>query len=166
MIDTSNTIEYGRYHLLDVYDQITPELTQKIVVLWQSNGVLPAGIDPTQRVKEVAVVILDKEQNVVGVSTVYIEFRPRIKEHAFMYRMFIQPQDRMPGMMVAVIKQTYALLNALSMPNKPTSMMNINENSKLIRPGTRRQFERMGYTYLGTDPQGHEVWRWLFTETS
>ena len=162
MIDISNAHQYGRYHLLNVYDEITPELTDKIVSLWQSNGILPTGSDPYQRVKEVAVVILDPGQNVVGVSTVYIEFRPILKEHAFMYRMFIQPQDRVPGMMVAVIKQTYALLNALSIPNKPSTMMNVNENPKLVRPGTHRQFERMGYTYLGKDPQGRDVWRWPF----
>ncbi|MBL4744298.1 MAG: hypothetical protein JKX87_06660 [Cycloclasticus sp.] len=158
----SNTLVYGRYQLADVYGNITPELTEKIVNLWQRNSILPTGLDPVHRVNEVAVVILDDTQKVVGVSSAYIDYRPRLQEHAFMYRMFIQPSDRTPTMMLAVLKQTYALLNSLTLANKPASLMIVTENNKLMRSGMRRQFSRMGFILLGQNPQRQDIWRQPF----
>ena len=159
MIYVSHATVYGRYHLLNVYGDITSELTEKIIALWKNNGILPAGADPYRRVNEVAVVILDSAQNIVGVSTVYPDFRPRLNETVFLYRMFIQPQDRTPSMMLSVLQQTYALLNALRRADKPTALMIETENPKLMREGMRRQFEKMGYQLLGKNPQGQDVWR-------
>jgi len=163
MAHAQQSKQYKEYRLLNVYRNISAELREKIVSLWQRNHVLPAGADPYQRVDEVAVLVLNPDNEVVGVSTVYIEFRPILKEDAFMFRMFIQPQDRIAGMMTAVVKTTYALLNDYQMDNKPKSLMNINENPKLSRPGIRRQFERVGYQYLGQDQRGCDIWRWAFS---
>jgi len=155
--------KYKDYQLLDVYQCASRKQQQQIVKLWRDNEILPPGQDPGQRVNEVAIAVVDASERVVGVSTVYIEHRPLLDEFAFMFRMFIQPTDRIPGMMIAVVNYTFDVLQLHSGGSDAVSMMIVSDNPKLMRPGTRRQLGRMGFTLLGQEVRGRDVWRRQFS---
>ena len=77
----------------------------------------------------------------------------------YAYRMFLRPADRVPYLMWAVIAATRDFLQGYAHPQaRPLGLLHINENPKLMRPGTRRFFLRHGYRYLGANGLGQDLW--------
>jgi hypothetical protein len=156
------TRNYKKYQLLDVYQNTTGKQQQQIIKLWHDNNILPSEADPAQRAGQVVIVIVDAAQHIVGVSTAYLEHRPQLDELAFMFRMFIRPGDRRPGMMIGVVNFTFDILRGYAGQTEAASLMIISDNRKLMRPGTRQQLGRMGFNLLGQEAQGRDVWRRAF----
>lgn len=100
----------------------------------------------------------------VAVCTVYLgELTPG--EPYYFYRMFIQPGDRIPGMMSFITGAARNYLRghaaALDSENRPRGLVIVAENPKLMRPGMRRIFEDIGYQYAGSR-NGQGTWKFDF----
>ncbi len=76
----------------------------------------------------------------------------------YAYRMFIQPADRVSGMMRFMERKTREHLRGLKIKDKPAGMSIVTQNIKLMGPGMRREFERAGYTCIGKTPRGFDLW--------
>lgn len=161
-MDSPASFDYHGYTVYNVYQAIPPELRDEIVEMWVRNQALPNREVALQRVDQVALAIRNPEGQMAGVSTVYPgDFQQRGNPY-FFYRMFIQPVDRVPGLMRFITLQTCYLMRDRHVAGGPQGVIIVTENQKLMRPGMKRMFERNRYEYFGRDPRGYDVWRFPF----
>lgn len=149
---------YKDYRIENVYKTLSDDHAQLIIDFWLRNNALPNPLMAEQRVKQVVMMILNKKDEVVGVSTIYRQPYKGDNRQYFFYRMFIQPGDRIFGMMAFVTGQTYEYLKQLCMADKPEGLIVITENQKIMRKGSRRALERLGFDFMGKEQRGLDVW--------
>lgn len=149
---------YHGYRLYLVHGQTTPDLRREIVEFWQRNNALRAEQEIAQRANQVVFVIRNTTSEIVGVSTAYIGDFLQAGSRYYFYRMFIRPDDRVPGMMRFITLRTRDALQAEYAPGQPLGMVIVTENPKLMRPGMKRMFARNGFKYLGRGPRGNDLW--------
>lgn len=94
-------------------------------------------------------------------TTVYPSMLNRSRKFYF-YRMYIQPADRVFGMMRFMTLRTLDHLRSLKIKDKPEGMAIVMENIKLMRPGICREFERAGFTCIGRTDEGFDLWTYEF----
>lgn len=161
-MESSASYDYHGYAIDNVFQAVPPALRDEIIDLWRRNQILPGPEEALRRVNQVVLAIRNPAGQVAGVSTAYVgDFQQRGNSYWF-YRMFIQPADRVPGLMRFVTLRTCGILGERHVPGGPKGVIIVTENRKLMRPGMRRMFERNGYEYMGRGPKGHDVWRVLF----
>ena len=146
------------YRMIAVYGAVDAGLGQEIVDFWQRNRAIADPREAQRRSAEVVFTVRDSTGCLVGVSTVY-EAKIQGDRRYFFYRMFIQPRDRVPGLMRRVVLATRDYLRDLRLPGKPRGIVIVAENPKLTGRGMRRQFRRYGWQLLGRTPRGQDVWK-------
>lgn len=162
MTEPLASYDYHGYTVYNVYRAISPALRDEIVEMWARNQALPGREAAERRIDQVVLAVRNPAGQMAGVSTVYAgDFQQRGNPY-FFYRMFIQPGDRIPGLMRFVTLQTCHLMNERYQPGGPQGVIIVTENRKLMRPGMQRMFERNGYERLGRDSRGYDVWRYPF----
>ena len=148
---------YRDYRISSVYGRVDAELTDELVDFWLRNGALPDAQTARQRAPQVVFVARNTEGRIVGVTTVYVA-APKGRGRYYIYRMFIQPTDRVYGMMTFLTAKTRDHLGGLDIPEKPKGVVAVTENPKLMRPAARREFERTGFTHSGKTGRGFDIW--------
>ncbi|MCB1650627.1 MAG: hypothetical protein KDI46_01085 [Alphaproteobacteria bacterium] len=135
-----------------------------IIDLWQRNNILPAGVDLEQRAHQVAMMAVRETGELGGVSTVFVGRLSRAGLYDpddapyYFYRMFIQPEDRVPELMFAMTDGTYELLRDFCFEGeKPAGLVFIAENPSLVRRGMKRKLDRRGYVSIGQNHVGQGV---------
>lgn len=160
------TYTYNKYTITNVYGTVSAEQQQKILGFWQRNNAIGNPQEARQRIRQVVLIAENDDKQVVGVSTVYIElFQGNMKQY-FFYRMFIDPADRVYGMMKFMVQITHETLKNIDLANKPDGMVVITENAKLMRKGMYRMLERGGMDYIGKDNRQQDIWYWSFNKPS
>lgn len=154
--------EYHGYTIDNVYQAVSDGLRAEIVDMWLNNKIIPSRGMALRRVDQVFLSIRNPAGQLAGVATVYVDDFQQRGDSYYFFRMFIQPHDRIPGLMRFSAVLTRDLLRARHKPGGPQGIVHVNENQKLMRPGMRRMFERNGYEYMGRTPKGNDVWRALF----
>lgn len=67
-----------------------PGIEQDVFAAWKANNILPAGIDPKKRVKEVCVVAYHGD-DIAGISTVEIGYYQPLRQVLAQFRAFTLP---------------------------------------------------------------------------
>lgn len=159
LMDSNMTgFDYHGYRLTPVYQQIDPPLAQQIMDLWKRNKVIADPNEIQRRVADVVYTAQAPTGELVGVSTVYIGALTKNNVY-FFYRMFIQADHRRAGMMRRLTEATRYYLQKTPLKNKPLGMIIVTENTKLMKEGMRRMFERHGYVYMGRTPRNLDMWK-------
>jgi hypothetical protein len=147
-----------------VYEAVDEDLQKEIVAFWTKNQAIGDPEEAWRRTCEVVFVIRNATGEIAGVSSVYAGNLRDGKKYYF-YRLFIQPTDRIFGMMRAVTLATAAFLRDLAIPDRPHGILHINKNIKLMKPGMRLLFRITGYVYLGKTEKGFDIWKLDFPAT-
>ena len=153
------TWDHGNHRIEYIYQRSRPRLQADIIEFWKRNSALPPGSDPQQRVREVVLVAFNASGEVVGVNTVFTGRLAAGGPLLFFYRQFIQPADRVPGMMRFMIVRAWEALRDHSMEEKPVGVVFVSENPKLLRPGVVALLGRLGWHVSGKTPKQQEIWR-------
>ncbi len=151
-------VRFRDYLLENVYLRTTQAQRFEIMALWLGEGALNDQAEAERRTHEAVFLVRNASGELAGLSTVGLV---RIKDGRvfYAYRMFLRKRDRVPYLMVEVIKATREFLLTFPHPGlQPAGIIHINENPKLMRPGVRKTFERHGYRCWGTTPEAEEVW--------
>lgn len=164
MMEMKNLIHYHDYCIVNVYRKTDESTREKIIACWQRNKLFlrmsPAHLE--DRAHQVVYMVLNRQEQVVGVSTVFLAKLPRDGQTYFFYRLFIQPLDRIYGMMKWLTISTSQCLEDSPPSAKAMGVIIFTENEKLMRPGMKRMFQSNGFEYLGKNPKQQDVWRWPF----
>lgn len=153
-------LTYNKYRIIPVYGKTDEVQRQDILRFWARNRAIGNPAEARRRTRDVVLIIRDEAGEVAGVTSVYVDqFQG---QRYYYYRMFIEPGDRVYGMMSFATGATRNLLRDLEVPDKPLGIVAITENVKLMRKGTRRQFERIGWEYVGKTENGLDIWKYDF----
>lgn len=157
-------VVFGDYRLVPVYGSTTEKNRQDIIQMWRANRAFRDTrlVDIDERVRQVAYMVLNAQDEVVGVSTVYVAPFPRDGQSYFFYRMYIRPRDRVYGLMKLMTNRTWSLLQGSPERGNAKGVIIVTDNRKLMRPGLRRMFERSNWEFLGRTPEGKDIQRKLF----
>ncbi len=159
-------IVFNDHRLIPVFRSTTPELRVEVVDFWLREGALRNRPIAEQRAFELAYLIRDRDQVLVGVSTAQLAPAPGPDGRpAYFLRTFIRPADRTPGLPQRVIRETWQLLKRHASPDGPQGAFLVGENPKLNRPGMKEQLARRGWDYLGQNAKGLPVWGKPFSRT-
>src|SRR5207245_7892886 len=130
----------------------------EIVALWNGAGAVKDPEEAERRSREAVFLVRAKSGELAGLSTVGLS-RVEDGRMFYEYRMFLRKRDRIPYLMVAVTAATRDFLRNFRHPDlQPAGMIHINENPRLMKPGARRVFVRLGYRYWRMPPRGADVW--------
>lgn len=152
------TEKHNTYTIHNVYRRSTPEQSEEILAFWKRNNALPNAEEAQKRVKQVVMMVTGSGGEVVGVSTVYPGQIQNDNREYFFYRMFIQPGDRVFGLMTDVTQKTLQFLQKTEFPGKPDGLIIVTENPKLMRKGAMARLRRLGFQFLGKNAKGMDVW--------
>lgn len=147
------------YLLENVYLRTTEGQRAEILALWRSEEAGLEEADSLRRSHEaVFLVRASSSGDLAGVSTVAL-VRVKGGRRFYSYSMFLRKRDRVPNLAVVVCNATRDFLRTFKHPvAQPVGMLNVNENPKLMRPGMRRLFARLGFRYWGQTALGEDVW--------
>lgn len=159
------TYSYCDYRLHYVYGRTSAEQRREIIDFWKRSNALGDEQASADRARQVVFMVRNADDRLVGVSTVYIADFMHPGQRFYFYRMFIQPEDRVPGMMRFVTLRSRDMLQAEYTPGSPRGIVIVTENRKLMRAGMKRMFERNGWQYVGRGPRGNDLWLWPFKHT-
>jgi len=134
------------------------EQREDILAFWKRNNALPNAEEAQKRVRQVVMMVTGSSGEVIGVSTVYPGQIQNDNREYFFYRMFIQPGDRVFGLMTAVTQKTLQFLQKAAFPDKPDGLIIVTENPKLMRKGAMARLRRLGFQLLGKNAKGMDVW--------
>ena len=144
-------INFHGISLINQWGSLSKELEEKVISLWDRNGVLPQNVTARERVKQVVLVALDANRDAIAVCTAYAGKLPKIQpartqQSCYFYRMFIQPQSRVPHLMRIMTTSAYDVLRTQRPNDGPDVFAIITENLKLTQPAVIKLFERNGFT--------------------
>jgi hypothetical protein len=151
-------VRFRDYLLQNVYLRTTQTERSEIIALWFCEEALDDPAEAKRRSHEAVFLVRSASGELAGLSTVGFV---RLKEGRtfYNYRMFLRKGDRVPNLMMAVVLATREFLRTFQHPERQSAgLLHINENPKLLRPGMRRVFERIGHRYWGKTPLDEEVW--------
>ncbi|MDP3875410.1 MAG: hypothetical protein Q8Q50_00355 [Methylobacter sp.] len=152
------TMRFHDYRLENVYLRATEAQRREAMALWQAEGVVPDAAERERRSDEVVLMARTPLGELAGLSSVAIVDAADGRRF-YHYRMFIKPSARIPYLMCAVTRRSRDLLQAFSHPSGPLAgLIVVAENPKLMRPGTRRELQRIGFAPWGLAPAGEAVW--------
>jgi len=108
-------------------------IIKEIIELWTSNNLLPEGSDPAKRAKQVVFVIRSHENKIIGISTAFPEYIKQLRNHAFLFRCFILPEHRYPGLLTKLTVITRDFLQSIFEETDPPciGMISIIQNERL-----------------------------------
>jgi Predicted metal-binding protein related to the C-terminal domain of SecA len=162
---TAPVYNYHGYKLYNVYQKTTPDLRREIVAFWQRNKAIPDLREAERRAHEVVYLIRNPAEVIVGVSSVYTARAGNPPASYYFYRMFIQPGDRIYGMMRLVTIRTRDFLRDEVPKPEPRGLVIITENPKLMRKGMQRVFARFGFEFVSKTQRGLDVWVYRFEQS-
>jgi hypothetical protein len=151
-------VELRGYRLTGVYGRLTSGERQAIVRMWIDAGVLPPA-EAQRRVAEVVVTAQDPGGSLAGVNTVYVAETPGAAGPYYFYRTYIRPAHRgVRGVPTAMLELALAVLRGHSHAPAPLGVVIVAENPKLMRESAMRRLRALGFTLLGRDARGCDVW--------
>ena len=149
--------KYRDYRISSVFGAVDDRLAEELVAFWLRNKALRDREQAAERAQQVVLVARNAEGAIVGVSTVY-PGRLNPDKRYYLYRMFIRPTDRIPGMMTSMTVATRDYLGGLKLEDKPGGIAIVAENPRIMRPGARRTLEKIGFACIGKTRWGYDVW--------
>ena len=101
--------EFSNVEFRDVWRKNDPRVEADVIALWQRLGVLPQGVDPRQRVKEICVVAYENDE-LLAVTTVTIDMLQVVRTKMAFFRALVNDAHRTQKLLVPL---TYALHQAM-----------------------------------------------------
>lgn len=153
--------QFHNYQLEDVYASIDESLVSDVAKFWINNGAIQNPDTCRQRARQLVVVARADDGEIAGVSTAFTQtVAHNDAESCLIYRTFIAPKHRIPGLYVAIFNASRDALRAhVKGPDAPKKLMFVLENKKFLSPASKRIFERNECSFVGYDQRGLEVWQ-------
>jgi hypothetical protein len=162
--------EFEGYKIFWVFGEISPLLRIKLVNFWIKNKALQEEHAAWRRTFEVMCIILNNEDDIVGVSSAAPFNQDNSKEHFWFYRSFIDSRYSidsfkflMPYYLLEKTSTNLALL--ASEPGAPQGILITIENEKLKSNGMEKVFMKLGFVKLIDAELLSDHWKKYFVMT-
>jgi hypothetical protein len=168
MSPSPRVCRFNDFSLLWAYQGSTPEMRERIVHFWREHGAVTDPGEAWRRTFEVGCITVDRQNEIAGVTSIYIDKLTAAGPTLWMYRMFIRPNSRFLGLACSMFDTTARELQTQFGPEKgsPVGLCAVIENSKLLTRGGIRHMQRQGLRYIGPDYQDRQIWVRYFSLVS
>jgi hypothetical protein len=146
------------------YRCLPDDLQKQIIDMWVSEGALTLE-RAKKRINEVVLVMFDPNNEVCGVTTVYVDLEKAFNKYFYYLRMFIKEKDRGKIKSFKASKVTYEHLKTYESiaamvlyPYNPVGIIAIAENVKI----TQRKMKQEEWNYYGKNNMNLDVYYVLF----
>lgn len=103
----------------NVWMEKNQDLLDEIVTAWKQHNALPKTENPIDRAKQVVYLARDANNNIVGISTAFINRIQQLRAHMFIYRCYIAKPFRRQGIMTRITVMTRDYLQSIHQDINP-----------------------------------------------
>jgi hypothetical protein len=161
-LDETRRNEYPleeRYRILPLGE--TGEVSAEDVIrLWESEGALPDPQEARSRVREVKLVAVDRDEGVVGVSSLYLERCTQLRMDLWYYRTYVAQVHRMSNLAAQLIFRNRHLMEERYVGGEDTraeGMIFELENEGMKDYFNKALWLPADFTFIGENEQGDHV---------
>jgi hypothetical protein len=128
-------------------------IKESLVNFWLENNAITDASEAWRRTDEVACIILDDQNDIIAVSSVYINRLDSHIKNFWLYRTFVRPKDRkhffINKIPLILIVNTYEHLARLpKSPDSPAGLMFFVDNIKFNKPGSVNIIRGIGFSKI------------------
>jgi hypothetical protein len=113
---TADEIMADEFSFKDVWFKNDAKAEQDAIAAWTAAKVLPKGVDPIQRAKELLVIAYDGDK-VVAISTCEIAYLTEVRQKMAMFRIFVAPDYRKSGVAIPLTHAAFAATERYALAN-------------------------------------------------
>jgi GNAT superfamily N-acetyltransferase len=141
-----------------VFGGVSDVLRRQLVTFWLREGALTSADEAWRRSFEVACVLWEGDaDDLAGVCTVAIHMDECGRSFGFV-RIFIRPESRFTGLGRRMARRMIEGFSTLAHePGAPQRLVATIENQKIARRGGLRLLEKLGFSNVGTAPNGELI---------
>lgn len=132
---------------------------EEVISYWKELNVLPSGLDPNERAKQL-LYTARSEEKIVGVTTVHdIVVKNLNNKPFFNFRVLLHPDYRMPGLVDKLCVLSRDFLEGLYLEGNSANigMITLAENQSLVTHRNEAVWPSSGFTYIGKSKAGFPI---------
>jgi hypothetical protein len=147
-----------RYRILP-FDQADAVAAEDVIAFWEREGAV-GGEEANRRVHEVHLIVTERDQEVVGVSSAYLQRNPQLRMDLWYYRAYVGREHRMSDLAGLLAIQGRDLLKGRFSRGEDTRAAGIVyevENDGLKRYFNLALWLPTEFTFIGENQRGDHV---------
>lgn len=144
--------------IIPVWKQVTPELKQELVAMWERHQAVRDPASAASRVEQAVCISRDESGALCGVGTAVIRVLPRLRQPMYYYRQFFAPEVRgqkQTRPFFDAAKATLQAYNASLPAAESLGMLVELQNPQLAAHYTMAQGVQT--TFIGYSPRGFQL---------
>ncbi len=146
----------GKIKYVPGWQKRDPELEADAIALWKAHGVLPAGVKPEERAREICCLAYDGNR-LAGISTVGIQpWRPLLNKRFGFLRVFTAPEFEQQEIAIGLAIECRRILEEWSVANPGEQLFGMAAIYQSPKLG-RYPVGKSGLTLAGFTPEGHQL---------
>jgi hypothetical protein len=142
-----------------VWKKITIDEIEQVVAFWLRLGIL-SRLEAAKRAKQVVIIIKNKNEEVVGVSTAFHTYFKELRSYVYAYRCLIHKDSRVIGMETKLTIETKSILEGQLhsfKENKPVGLLAVVQNERLSSNARYAIWPGVNMIYIGNNSTGDSI---------
>jgi hypothetical protein len=133
--------------------------------LWKQHGG-PIGVSAGNRLSQLALIIKDPDDKVVGMSTAFKVHVKQLRNYFFAIRLLIAPEFRIPGLTSKLLVLTRDFLESIHHQEVPPAIgvITLVENQRMKEKRNEAIWPASGMVYIGNSGEGHHIRVYYFKD--
>jgi len=142
-----------------VFQKVDDHLANELIATWKKYGALPKEENGKERAAQVVIILRNKENNIIGISTAFPSYIEQLKCTLFAFRCMIAPEYRFPGLLTKITLETRNHLEKVYKQSHPECVGIITEiyNDKLSKNRREAVFTTSGFVFIGYSKNGYQI---------
>ncbi len=143
----------------EVFGKLDQDLAGELIGVWKKFNLLAESESGNTRVKQVVMVVRNKNQEIIGISTAYPIQVEQLKNKLFAFRCMLVPEYRYPGLLTKLTVMTRDFLEEVHLTYDPYCIGIITEvqNTKLNDHRKEAVYPGSGFTFIGYSKKGFQI---------
>ena len=143
----------------EVFGKLDQDLAGELIGVWKKFNLLAESESGNTRVKQVVMVVRNKNHEIIGISTAYPIQVEQLKNKLFAFRCMLVPEYRYPGLLTKLTVMTRDFLEEVHLTYDPYCIGIITEvqNTKLNDHRKEAVYPGSGFTFIGYSKKGFQI---------
>ena len=143
----------------EVFGKVDIKLSGEVIDIWKKYNLLSKGESGMERAQQVAIIVKNKNHEIIGISTAYSTYVKQLKNTLFVFRCMLIPEYRYPGLLTKLTVITRDYLEYIHKNHEPLCIGLITEvqNPKLAKYRREAVYPGSGFIFIGYTKNGNQV---------
>jgi hypothetical protein len=144
---------------VDCWQKADPKAEADATALWKELGVLPEGVEATERVKELCVLAYAKDE-LAAISTVVVRHLPFLKNNFGMFRTVVAPKFRRHSLARIMPREARDVLEVWALANPDAGVMGLGtvvQSAEIQAQSRAAVWRTSGLTLVGYNERNEQI---------